>query len=171
MPPANPQASKELYRYLGAAPAPLLPRVVAALVDLALLGVVAAVDFLALGMMMLAEAQEQAASDNPPPLGAARLSFTQIAVVVAPVVLFWLWNRVVRVSRGGSSVGMGWAGIRLVAVRSGTSPSADAALVRELLGLLLLAPLGLGLLSTLLSADRRGLHDRASGIAVIQPPA
>lgn len=159
----------ELYRYLGAQPAPLGARAVATAIDAAFLVAVALVDFLAVGLMLLGSA-EDAAARSLSPSQLLHLEPSQLALVVAPVLLFWLWNRVVRVSRGGSSVGMVWAGIRLVAIRTGTSPSADMALVRELVGLVLLLPLGLGLLPVFGDREKRAPHDKAAGVAMIQPP-
>jgi uncharacterized RDD family membrane protein YckC len=168
--PSNPAVRSELYRYLGALPAAIAPRAAAALIDLVLLLAVAAVDFLALGMMVLGEAGDEAAVNPFRPSLLVHLEPSKIALVAAPIVFFWLWNRVVRVSRGGSSVGMVWSGIRLVAVRTGTSPSADMALVRELLGILLVLPLGLGMLPLFRDREKRAPHDKAAGVAMIQPP-
>ncbi|PYR30446.1 MAG: hypothetical protein DMF90_27650 [Acidobacteria bacterium] len=68
----------------------------------------------------------------------------------------------------GQTLGKVAAGIRVVSSMDGRSPRLGQALLRSILWVLLAAPAGLGVLTTLFSRDRRGLHDRAAGTRVIR---
>jgi uncharacterized RDD family membrane protein YckC len=68
---------------------------------------------------------------------------------------------------GGQTLGKMLAGIKVVCAEPPSPPDLGRAFVRELVWLLLAAPAGLGLL-TVLSRDRRGVHDRFAGTRVIR---
>ncbi len=163
----------DLYRDLGASPAPARARMSAALVDTLLLGLVGGVAFLGFGLQLVS-GESPAAVDPDGMSGAGPVArgvdAMHVAILATPVFLVWLWNRVVRVSQGGASFGMGLLGIRLVSVRTGTSPTADQAVIRSLVGLALSVPAFAGLLSIFTHHQRRGLHDLASGVVLIAPP-
>jgi uncharacterized RDD family membrane protein YckC len=71
---------------------------------------------------------------------------------------------------GGQTIGKMITGIRVVSdadLPIGVGP----AIVRTVVWALLAAPLGLGLLTALFSADHRGLHDRCAGTKVVRETA
>jgi uncharacterized RDD family membrane protein YckC len=68
---------------------------------------------------------------------------------------------------GGQTLGKMLTGIKVVCAEPPSPPDLGRAFVRELVWLLLAAPAGLGLL-TVLSRDRRGVHDRFAGTRVIR---
>lgn len=167
------QKPYDLYRDLGANPAPVRARMGAALVDMILLVLVGGVAFLGFGLTLVmgepAVAVDPEGTSGAGPI-ARGLDGMHIAILALPVFLVWLWNRVVRVSQGGASFGMGLLGIRLVSVRTGTSPTADQAVIRSLVGLSLTLPALLGMMTIFGNRQRRGLHDLASGVVLIAPP-
>jgi len=69
---------------------------------------------------------------------------------------------------GGQTLGKMAVGIRVVP--AGDAPSVDLgrAFLRTLMWLVLAVPVGLGFLTALFSADRRGLHDRFAGTRVVR---
>jgi uncharacterized RDD family membrane protein YckC len=67
----------------------------------------------------------------------------------------------------GQTLGKMMAGIRVVSAEPGSPLDLGRAFVRELMWLLLAVPAGLGLL-TVLSRDRRGVHDRFAGTRVVR---
>ncbi|OFV90617.1 MAG: hypothetical protein A3G76_06655 [Acidobacteria bacterium RIFCSPLOWO2_12_FULL_65_11] len=69
---------------------------------------------------------------------------------------------------GGQTMGKMARGIKVVSTEPRESLDLGRALARELVWLLLAAPVGLGLLTTVFSRDRRGLHDRFAGTRVIR---
>lgn len=163
----------DLYRDLGALPASVGARVAAATIDTLILALVGGVAFLGFGLPVMGG--DVAAPTDPEGLSgsgplAHGIDGGQLAFLLAPVFLVWLWNRVIRVSQSGASVGMGMQGIRLVSVRTGTSPTADQAVVRSLLGLVLALPAFAGFLTVFTHHQKRGLHDLVSGVVIIAPP-
>jgi uncharacterized RDD family membrane protein YckC len=68
---------------------------------------------------------------------------------------------------GGQTLGKMMVGIRVVPAAPSDSLDLGRAFVRELVWLVLAAPAGLGLL-TVLSRDRRGVHDRFAGTRVVR---
>ena len=68
---------------------------------------------------------------------------------------------------GGQTLGKMLAGIKVVSAEPRSSLDLGRAFVRELVWLLLAVPAGLGLL-TVLSRDRRGVHDRFAGTRVVR---
>ena len=69
---------------------------------------------------------------------------------------------------GGQTLGKMVAGIQVVADATGHAPTVPQALLRTLLWSVLALPVGLGLVSVLLDADKRGLHDRFARTRVIR---
>jgi uncharacterized RDD family membrane protein YckC len=71
---------------------------------------------------------------------------------------------------GGQTLGKMAAGIRVVAMGSGSDSTLDLgrAFLRTAMWLLLAAPAGLGFLTALFSRDHRGLHDRFAGTRVVR---
>lgn len=69
---------------------------------------------------------------------------------------------------GGQTIGKMLTGIRVVASESGQSLDLGRALQRTLLWTVMVLPAGLGLLTALLSPERRGLHDRFAGTKVVR---
>jgi len=167
--PQRVPSGSELYRDLGAPPARLWSRVAALSIDLLVLATIEALSYLVVGAALWGAASE-GGGDDPGAWDRGATLATALLATQLPVLAFWFWNRVVRVSRGGSSAGMRLCGIRLVALRSGTAPSVDTAILREVVGTLLLLPLGLGLLPMLWRRDHRGSHDLAAGVVMIEPP-
>ena len=83
----------------------------------------------------------------------------------APLLAFLLVQNggyLVAFTAGGQTLGKMAAGIKVVSAEPRSSLDVGRAFVRELLWLVLAAPAGLGLL-TVLSRDRRGIHDRFAG--------
>jgi uncharacterized RDD family membrane protein YckC len=72
---------------------------------------------------------------------------------------------------GGQTLGMMAAGIRVVSTRDTTLPSFADSLLRTVVWFLLAMPAGLGLLTALMTPDRRGLHDRCAGTKVVRASA
>jgi uncharacterized RDD family membrane protein YckC len=69
---------------------------------------------------------------------------------------------------GGQTLGKMAAGIRVVPADSASTLDVGRAFVRTAAWLLLAIPAGLGLLTTVFSRDRRGLHDRLAGTRVVR---
>ncbi|HMD34690.1 MAG TPA: RDD family protein [Vicinamibacterales bacterium] len=69
---------------------------------------------------------------------------------------------------GGQTLGKMAAGIRVVASESDAVLDLGRACVRTVLWVFLAVPAGLGLLTTVLSRDHRGLHDRLAGTRVVR---
>lgn len=88
----------------------------------------------------------------------------------APLLAFLLVQNggyLVAFTAGGQTLGKMAAGIKVVSFEPRSSLDVGRAFVRELLWLVLAAPAGLGLL-TVLSRDRRGIHDRFAGTRVVR---
>ena len=73
----------------------------------------------------------------------------------------------VALTAGGQTLGKMAAGIKVVSAEGHSSLDLGRAFARELVWLALAAPAGLGLL-TVLSRDRRGIHDRFAGTRVVR---
>jgi uncharacterized RDD family membrane protein YckC len=69
---------------------------------------------------------------------------------------------------GGQTLGKMAAGIKVVAASPRLPLDLSRAAIRELTWLVLAAPAGLGLLTTIFARDRRGLHDRFAGTRVVR---
>lgn len=90
---------------------------------------------------------------------------------LGPLVAFLVVQNVgylVAFTAGGQTIGKMVTGIKVVAAEPGQVLDFGRAFQRTLVWAVLALPLGLGLLSTLLTADRRGLHDRAAGTRVVR---
>jgi uncharacterized RDD family membrane protein YckC len=88
----------------------------------------------------------------------------------APLFAFLLVQNggyLVAFTASGQTLGKMAAGIRVVSAEPRSSLDLGRAFVRELAWLVLAAPAGLGLL-TVLSRDRRGIHDRFAGTRVVR---
>jgi uncharacterized RDD family membrane protein YckC len=88
----------------------------------------------------------------------------------APLFAFLLIQNggyLVAFTAGGQTLGKMLAGIKVVSTEPRSSLDLGHAFVRELVWLVLAVPAGLGLL-TVLSRDRRGVHDRFAGTRVIR---
>ena len=72
---------------------------------------------------------------------------------------------------GGQTLGKMVMGIRVVAADDTESLDMGRAILRTLLWLALAVPAGLGFLTALLSRDHRGLHDRVAGTRVVRASA
>lgn len=87
-----------------------------------------------------------------------------------PLAVFLLVQNggyLVAFTAGGQTIGKMAAGIKVVPAEPRSSLDFGRAFVRELVWLALAAPAGLGLL-TVLSRDRRGVHDRLAGTRVVR---
>jgi uncharacterized RDD family membrane protein YckC len=69
---------------------------------------------------------------------------------------------------GGQTLGKMMAGIKVVSARSNVPLDLGRAAVRTLIWTALVVPAGLGLLTALFNADRRGLHDQFAGTKVVR---
>jgi uncharacterized RDD family membrane protein YckC len=72
---------------------------------------------------------------------------------------------------GGQTLGKMAMGIRVVAADEARPLDLGRALLRTLIWLVLAIPAGLGFLTALVTADRRGLHDRVAGTRVVRASA
>jgi uncharacterized RDD family membrane protein YckC len=72
---------------------------------------------------------------------------------------------------GGQTLGKMAVDIRVVPAGEEDTLDVSRACLRTLLWVLLAVPAGLGFLTTLLSRDRRGLHDRCAGTRVVRASA
>jgi uncharacterized RDD family membrane protein YckC len=89
---------------------------------------------------------------------------------LAPLVAFLLVQNggyLVAFTASGQTLGKLMAGIRVVSAEPQSPLDLGRAFVRELIWLALAVPAGLGLL-TVLSRDRRGVHDRFAGTRVVR---
>jgi uncharacterized RDD family membrane protein YckC len=129
------------------------PRAVAAAIDL---GLLALVDLSVVYLTM------QVCGLSP---GELRL------LPLGPLLAFLLIQNagyVVAFTAGGQTIGKMVTGLRVVTTEPGQVLDLGRALQRTLVWVLLALPLGLGLLSVLLTQDRRGLHDRVAGTRVVR---
>ena len=88
----------------------------------------------------------------------------------APLFAFLLVQNggyLVAFTAGGQTLGKMLAGIKVVSTEPRSPLDLGRAFVRELVWLVLAVPAGLGLL-TVLSRDRRGVHDRFAGTRVVR---
>ena len=88
----------------------------------------------------------------------------------APLFAFLLVQNggyLVAFTAGGQTLGKMLAGIKVVSTEPLSPPDFGRAFIRELVWLVLAAPVGLGLL-TVLSRDRREVHDRFAGTRVVR---
>ena len=88
----------------------------------------------------------------------------------APLFAFLLIQNggyLVAFTAGGQTLGKMLAGIKVVSAEPRSSLDLGRAFVRELVWVVLAVPAGLGLL-TVLSRDRRGVHDRFAGTRVVR---
>jgi uncharacterized RDD family membrane protein YckC len=103
------------------------------------------------------------------------LTFEDLRILPkAPLIAFLLLQNggyLVSFTAGGQTLGKMAAGIKVVSARADRSPDFGHSLVRTVVWLVLAVPAGLGLLTTLLSQDRRGLHDRCAGTKVVRASA
>jgi uncharacterized RDD family membrane protein YckC len=93
---------------------------------------------------------------------------------LAPLIAFLVVQNggyLVAFTAGGQTLGKMAAGIRVVGDAPGDPVDLGRAVLRELLWLVLAVPAGLGFLSALFSADRRGLHDRFARTRVVRATA
>jgi uncharacterized RDD family membrane protein YckC len=89
----------------------------------------------------------------------------------APLAAFFVLQNggyLVGFTAGGQTLGKMAAGIRVISAESASPVDVGRAFVRELTWVALAVPAGLGLLSTVFSPDRRGLHDRFAGTRVVR---
>jgi uncharacterized RDD family membrane protein YckC len=90
---------------------------------------------------------------------------------LAPLAAFFVLQNggyLVGFTAGGQTLGKMAAGIKVISAESTSPIDVGRALVRELTWFALAVPAGLGLLSTVFSPDRRGLHDRFAGTRVVR---
>jgi uncharacterized RDD family membrane protein YckC len=88
----------------------------------------------------------------------------------APLLAFLLVQNggyLVAFTAGGQTLGKMAAGIKVVSAEPRDELDLGRAFIRELIWLVLAVPAGLGLL-TVLSRDRRGVHDRFAGTRVVR---
>jgi uncharacterized RDD family membrane protein YckC len=91
-----------------------------------------------------------------------------------PLVVFLVVQNVgylVAFTAGGQTLGKMAAGIKVVSEDAGATLDISCALKRTVMWLVLALPAGLGLLSTLVAHDHRGLHDRFAGTRVVRAAA
>jgi len=89
----------------------------------------------------------------------------------APLAAFFVLQNggyLVGFTAGGQTLGKMAAGIKVISAESASPVDVGRAFVRELTWVALAVPAGLGLLSTVFSPDRRGLHDRFAGTRVVR---
>jgi len=92
----------------------------------------------------------------------------------APLLAFLLVQNggyLVVFTAGGQTLGKMATGIKVVTAGSGSPLDLGRALLRTVIWLLLAIPAGLGFLTTLLSRDHRGLHDRFARTRVVRATA
>jgi uncharacterized RDD family membrane protein YckC len=103
------------------------------------------------------------------------LTFEDLQILPkTPLIAFLLLQNggyLVSFTAGGQTLGKMAAGIRVVSARADRSLDFGHSLLRTVVWLVLAVPAGLGLLTTLLSQDRRGLHDRCAGTKVVRASA
>lgn len=137
-------------------PAGLGPRALAALIDVALLGLV---DFVVVYFT----------------LKICRLPMSEVALLPkAPLIAFLLLQNCgyfIVFTATGQTLGKMIAGVRVLADDSDSAPDVGRSALRALLWMVLALPAGLGLLTATLSRDGRGLHDRFAGTRVVRAGA
>lgn len=93
------------------------------------------------------------------------------ALPLAPLAAFLALQNggyLVACTAGGQTIGKWLMGIRVVDVDRSDILDVGRSLLRTLIWVVLAVPAGLGLLTALLSDDRRGLHDRLSRTRVVR---
>ena len=137
-------------------PAGIFSRGFAALIDVALLGVV---DVIVVYFTMKI----------------CRLTPAELSLLPrAPLITFLLLQNggyFVAFTTMGQTFGKMIAGVRVLADDSDHAPDLGRSVLRAAVWLVLALPVGLGLLSATLSPDRRGLHDRFAGTRVVRAGA
>lgn len=134
-------------------PAGILARLVAATIDLLILGAVDAVVIYFTLRICGLTVQDLAALPK------------------GPLIAFLLVQNggyLVAFTAGGQTLGKMIAGIRVVSAEPSSTLDVGHALVREAMWLVLAAPAGLGFLPALFTRDHRGLHDRLAGTRVVR---
>jgi uncharacterized RDD family membrane protein YckC len=100
------------------------------------------------------------------------LSVSELAILpMGPLVAFLIFQNagyLVAFTAGGQTLGKMVAGVKIVSTSSEEPIDLGHSALRTLVWVLLAAPAGLGFLTTLFSADRRGLHDRCAGTRVVR---
>jgi uncharacterized RDD family membrane protein YckC len=103
------------------------------------------------------------------------LTAAEIGIIPkGPLVAFLIVQNVgylVAFTVGGQTLGKMAAGIKVVPARGESSVDLGHSIVRTLVWGLLAVPAGLGFLTALFTADRRGLHDRLAGTRVVRASA
>jgi uncharacterized RDD family membrane protein YckC len=103
------------------------------------------------------------------------LSSSELSLLpVGPLVAFLIVQNgsyLVAFTAGGQTIGKMALGIRVVPATTGTTLDLGRSLIRTGVWSLLMLPAGLGLLTALLSDERRGLHDRCAGTKVVRATA
>jgi len=92
----------------------------------------------------------------------------------APLLAFLLLlngGYLVAFTVGGQTLGKMATGIKVVSARSAMPLDLGRSMLRTVVWTVLAAPAGLGFLTALFSADRRGLHDRCAGTRVVRSSA
>jgi uncharacterized RDD family membrane protein YckC len=93
---------------------------------------------------------------------------------IGPLVAFLVVQNggyLVAFTAGGQTIGKMLVGIRVVPAQRGETLDLGRSLVRTVIWSLLALPAGLGLLTALFSAERRGFHDRLAGTKVVRAVA
>jgi uncharacterized RDD family membrane protein YckC len=88
-----------------------------------------------------------------------------------PLITFLLVQNggyLVAFTAGGQTLGKMAMGIKVVSMEGGASVDVPRSLLRTFVWVLLAVPAGLGFLTALVGAERRGLHDRCAGTRVIK---
>ncbi len=134
-------------------PAPMGSRLVAVLLDLALLLIIdAAVVYFTMEI--------------------CGLEFADLTILPkGPLAAFLLVQNggyLVAFTAGGQTLGKMATGIKVVSARSNTPLDLGHAIVRTIVWTVLAIPAGLGFLTAFMSDDRRGLHDRVAGTRVVR---
>jgi len=138
------------------APAGMMSRVLAALIDVVL---IAAVD---IGVVYLTMQIVGVTLDEMTILPKVPL----IAFLVVQNISYFVFF-----TASGQTMGQMALGIKVISDEAGVSPDLSHAMVRTIVWTILAVPAGLGLATAILSRDRRGLHDRFSGTRVVRAGA
>ena len=100
------------------------------------------------------------------------LTFDDVSILPkGPMLAFLLVQNggyLVAFTAGGQTLGKMAAGIKVVPATADAPLDLGHSIVRTLVWAALVVPAGLGLLTTLLSHDRRGLHDHFAGTRVVR---
>jgi uncharacterized RDD family membrane protein YckC len=103
------------------------------------------------------------------------VTLTELTMVPRiPLLAFLIVQNVsyfVLFTAGGQTMGQMACGIKVITDESGVSPDLSSAMLRTVVWTILAVPAGLGLTTTLFTADHRGLHDRFSGTRVVRASA